>query len=85
MPPPFDRIASRKTYLARKKSESAPKRFLERFGRVSSGLPGPTRRGREAVDSNYRLLDLTVYGRYEVEGLGDRLATMAERRAQLPY
>jgi len=35
-----------------------------------------TRRGVEAMDNSYRLLDLTVYGREEdVGGLADRLAT----------
>ena len=45
-----------------------------------------TRRGVEAMDNSYRLLDLTVYGRQEsVGGFAGRLATTAERRAPLPY
>ena len=45
-----------------------------------------TRRGVEAMDNSYRLLDLTVYGRQEsVGGLAGRLATTAERRAPLPH
>ena len=45
-----------------------------------------TRRGVEAMDNSYRLLDLTVYGRQEsVGGLARRLAATAERPAQLPH
>ena len=43
-----------------------------------------TRRGVEAMDNSYRLLDLTVYGRQERWRLADWLATAAGRRAQLP-
>ena len=44
-----------------------------------------TRRGVEAMDNSYRLLDLTVYGRQERwEDIAGRLATAAGRRAQLP-
>ena len=45
-----------------------------------------TRRGVEAMDNSYRLLDLTVYGRQETwEDSPTRLATTVERRAPLPY
>ena len=44
-----------------------------------------TRRGVEVMGNSYGLLDLTVYGRQErSEELAGRLATTAERRAQLP-
>ena len=45
-----------------------------------------TRRGVEAMDNSYRLLDLTVYGRQESVGeLAGRLAATAQRRAPLPH
>jgi predicted dithiol-disulfide oxidoreductase (DUF899 family) len=46
-----------------------------------------TRRGVEAMDNSYRLLDLTVYGRAagDVGGLADRLAKTVERQPSYPY
>jgi predicted dithiol-disulfide oxidoreductase (DUF899 family) len=44
-----------------------------------------TRRGVEAMDNSYRLLDLTVYGRQEAwEDSPGRLAATTARRTRLP-
>jgi predicted dithiol-disulfide oxidoreductase (DUF899 family) len=44
-----------------------------------------TRRGVEAMDNSYRLLDDRLWTAGEVGRLADRLAAMAQRRAQLPH